>query len=145
MADIKAKIQEVGNSVSEAANKLGHKVGEGVEQATDWAKEKAHQLGNRADETGQKAKHAVQETVGSGSCGAAKSPADIREHMDVIGSCGNKLGVVDHLDGGRIKLTRKDSPDGQHHFIPTSWVARVDTHVHLSKDCGAAKTEWQSA
>ena len=65
--------------------------------------------------------------------------------MDVIGSCGNKLGVVDHVEGDRIKLTKNDSPDGQHHFVPLAWVSQVDNHVHLSKDCGQAKKEWQSA
>jgi Uncharacterized protein conserved in bacteria (DUF2171) len=33
--------------------------------------------------------------------------------MDVIASCGKKVGVVDHVGGGAIKLTKKDSPDGQ--------------------------------
>jgi hypothetical protein len=139
MADtIKGKIQEAGNTVSETATKVGNRISEGVEQATDWAKEKAHVVGNRAEEMAQKAKHAVQEARGG-------STTDIQERMDVVGSCGNKLGVVDHVEGDRIKLTRKDSPDGQHHFIPSSWVSKVDNSVHLSKDCGQAKTEWQSA
>lgn len=69
----------------------------------------------------------------------------VQEHMQVIGSCGNQLGVVDHVMGDTIKLTRKDSADGLHHTIPTSWVARVDSHVHLNKDCGAAKAEWGTA
>ncbi len=70
--------------------------------------------------------------------------ADIREHMDVIGSCGNVLGRVDHVEGGKIKLTKNDSPDGLHHFIPMSWVERVDSQVHVSKDCGEAMSEWES-
>ena len=53
--------------------------------------------------------------------------------MEVVGSCGNKLGVVDAVEGDRIKLTKHDSPDGQHHFVPSSWVTKVDNHVHLSK------------
>ena len=69
----------------------------------------------------------------------------IAEHMPVYGSCGNKLGTVDHVQGDQIKLTKGDSPDGQHHLIPAAWVARVDQHVHLSKDCGAAKREWVAA
>ncbi len=68
---------------------------------------------------------------------------NIREHMDVFGSCGNKLGQVDHVEGDSIKLTKASSSDGQHHFIPAEWVARVDSHVHLNKDCGAARKEWQ--
>ena len=56
----------------------------------------------------------------------------IRKHMDVIDRNGAKVGVVDGVDGGRIKLTRNDSPDGQHHYVSLSDVARVDEHVHLS-------------
>jgi hypothetical protein len=143
--DIKGKVQQAGHKVAETAKEVGHKISEGAEKAADWAKEKAHQAGNRLDEAKQKVEHAAKETFGSASHGATKSTADIREHMDVIGSCGNKLGVVDHVEGNRIKLTKNDSPDGQHHFVPISWVSKVDDHVHLSKNCGEAKKEWQSA
>ena len=145
MADnIKDKIAEAGHKITETATKVGHTVGEKVEEATDWAKEKSHQVGNSIDETAQKADHKVKETFGEGH-GAARSTADITEHMDVFGSCGNKLGKVDHVEGDHIKLTKNDSPDGLHHVIPMSWVARVDNHVHLNKNCGAAKKEWQTA
>src|SRR5687768_13696930 len=49
----------------------------------------------------------------------------IREHMPVFGSCGQKVGDVDHLEGEQIKLAKNSSPDGKHHFIPTSWVESV--------------------
>ena len=75
------------------------------------------------------------------SCG----PCDIHDRMEVIGSCGNKLGTVDHVEGERIKLTKQDSPDGQHHYIPTQWVESVDDKVHLSKNCGEAQREWTAA
>lgn len=52
--------------------------------------------------------------------------SQIREHMEVVGSCGNHVGVVDHVEGDRIKLTRKDSGDGQHHYLPLSAVASVE-------------------
>lgn len=139
----KDKVEEAGHKLAETATKVGHKVGETVEEAADWAKEKTHQVGNRLDEAAQKAEHKAKETFGE--TGPAGTLADIREHMDVIGSCGNKLGRVDHVEGSHIKLTKSDSPDGQHHLIPTSWVSRVDSHVHLSKDCGEAKREWQPA
>ena len=67
----------------------------------------------------------------------------ICEHMNVFGSCGNRLGRVDHVQGDMIKLTRNGSSDGLHHFIPTSWVSDVDQHVHLSMTCRQAKREWQ--
>ena len=31
---------------------------------------------------------------------------NIREHMDVIGSDGTKVGTVDHVQGSEIKLTK---------------------------------------
>lgn len=138
---IKDTAEKAGHKIAEKATEVGHKVGETVEKAKDWAKETAHKVGNRVEETAQKAEHKVKEVFGApgSTCG---SVADIREHMDVLGSCGNKLGRVDHVQGKTIKLTKNDSPDGQHHFIPTSWVARVDDHVHLSKNCGEAKREW---
>jgi hypothetical protein len=71
--------------------------------------------------------------------------SNIREHMPVIGSCGNKLGDVDRVEGDSIKLTKGSSPDGQHHFIPSKWVEKVDDAVRLNKDCGEAKREWKSA
>jgi hypothetical protein len=70
--------------------------------------------------------------------------ANIREHMDVIASCGTKVGVVDHVEGNAIKLTKDSSPDGQHHFLPTSMVDRVDDKVHLNKNSEEARRECKS-
>lgn len=64
--------------------------------------------------------------------------SDIIKHMEVLDSLGAHVGIVDHVDGRRIKLTRRDSPDGQHHYIPLSAVARVDQHVHLGTTAAAA-------
>jgi hypothetical protein len=69
--------------------------------------------------------------------------AEIKEHMDVIASDGQKIGKVDHLDGGtRIKLTKNDAPDGQHHFIDMSAVDHVDQHVHLNKKAAEIRAQW---
>ncbi|MCE9532439.1 MAG: DUF2171 domain-containing protein [Planctomycetes bacterium] len=68
----------------------------------------------------------------------------IRERMDVIASCGKKVGVVDHVEGNTLKLTRKDSPDGQHHFIPADWVDHVDGHVHLKKNSEDTEKNWKA-
>lgn len=78
------------------------------------------------------------------NCGSARRVADIEPHMDVIASCGCNMGKVDHMEDNAIKLTRNDSPDGQHHFIPKSWVARVDEHVHLNKNAEETQQEWKS-
>jgi hypothetical protein len=136
----KDKVEETGHKISEKATEMGHKVEETMEEAADWAKEKAHKVGSRVEEVAQKAEHKAKEMFGEG--GSTTSGGAIREHMDVVGSCGTKLGRVDHVEGSSIKLTRNDSPDGMHHVIPTSWVTHVDNQVHLSKNCGEAQREW---
>lgn len=130
----KDKLQDVGDKISETATKVGHAVSEKVEEATDWAKETAHKAGNRVDEMKEKAEH----TFGG-------STSDIKEHADVVASCGTKIGRVDHVEGSHIRLTKSDSPDGVHHTIPLSWVASVDSKVHLNKDHVAVQDGWGTA
>ncbi len=142
---IKGKVQEAGHKIAETAKAVGHKVAETTEKVADWAKEKTHQAGNKVDEMKQKAGHKIDELKGpdSGCTGGEKS-CTIQEHMDVIASCGKKVGVVDHVQGDVIKLTKKDSADGKHHLIPQSWVDHVDTHVHLKKNSAETEREWQA-
>ena len=62
--------------------------------------------------------------------------SQIKEHMEVIGADGVHVGTVDHLDGDRIKLTKKDSGaeidgasgqhQGHHHYISVGLVAGVE-------------------
>jgi hypothetical protein len=60
----------------------------------------------------------------------------IKEHMEVIGADGVHVGTVDHVDGDRIKLTKKDSSAevegaegghaGHHHYVSVGLVADVE-------------------
>jgi len=138
----KDKVEEAGHKIKETATKVGHAVGEKVEQATDWAKEKTHQAEHRVDEAVHSHKSGSSLHESTGKVG---SVADIKEHMDVFASCGTKVGKVDHVMGDKIELTKNDSPDGKHHFIPTSWVAKVHDHVHLNKDHLAVQAGWKDA
>jgi len=79
-------------------------------------------------------------TAGSASCCSEQ----VKEDMDVVASCGTKIGVVDRVEGESIKLTKKDSPDGHHHRIPNTWLDHVDSHVHLNKNSEEAMREWQA-
>ena len=58
---------------------------------------------------------------------------DVREHMQVIGADGVAVGTVDHVEGDRIKLTKKDSGfgshEGHHHYISRGLVAAIEGDV----------------
>ena len=69
--------------------------------------------------------------------------SQIREHMEVIGADGVHVGTVDRVEGGRIKLTKKDSGaqiegatgahEGHHHYLSLGLVAEVEgDQVRLS-------------
>jgi len=74
------------------------------------------------------------------------SQDQIREHMEVRDSEGAHIGTVDHMEGSdKIKLTKTDSPDGQHHFIPLDWIDHIDEHVHLSKSAEDVRRDWSNA
>jgi hypothetical protein len=77
------------------------------------------------------------------SDGGHANLSNVRDHMDVIASCGTKIGVVDHVEGNAIKLTKNDSPDGHHHFLPASMIERVDDQVHLNKNSEEAVRMWK--
>ncbi|MCQ4630187.1 DUF2171 domain-containing protein [Shinella lacus] len=71
--------------------------------------------------------------------------SEIREHMEVRAADGGHIGTVDHMEGeSRIKLTKSDSKDGQHHLIPLDWVDHVDAHVHLNKDVEEVERQWST-
>jgi hypothetical protein len=63
---------------------------------------------------------------------------DIREHMDIVDADGMHVGTVDNVEGERIKLTRKDSPDGKHHFLDAKQVAGVEGNKVKLKDKAAS-------
>jgi hypothetical protein len=75
----------------------------------------------------------------------------IKEHMMIHAkSEGNMpgepfmpVGTVDHMDGEKyIKLTKSDTTDGQHHWIPVDWVESVDEQsVYLNKTQEELMTE----
>jgi hypothetical protein len=62
------------------------------------------------------------------------------DHMQVKDVNGEHVGTVDHLEGDRLKLTRTDSPDGQHHYVPLSQVESMDeVAVYLNVERGAVQ------
>lgn len=75
--------------------------------------------------------------------------ATIRKDMPVIASDGDTLGEVDGVEGigqdARIKMKRNTSPDGHHHYVALSDVARVDEHVHLNRSASDVRAGWMLA
>jgi len=72
----------------------------------------------------------------------------IEVHMEVVGSDGKHVGMVDHLEGiDKIKLTKTDAKAGEkHHFIYHDWVDRVEGgKVHLNKPANEAVAQWEAA
>lgn len=75
--------------------------------------------------------------------------SQIKEHMEVIGADGVHVGTVDHVEGDRIKLTKKDSGAdveegqgshaGHHHYISQGLIAGVEgDKVRLSANADVA-------
>lgn len=64
---------------------------------------------------------------------AQVDPNSIQQHSKIFGADGTHVGTVDQLDGERIKLSKNDSVDGQHHYLSVGLIASVDDEgVHLS-------------
>lgn len=67
--------------------------------------------------------------------------SQIREHMEVIGADGVRLGTVDKVEGHRIKLTKADSGShaDHHHYISVGLVAGIEgDRVRLSANADVA-------
>ena len=58
----------------------------------------------------------------------------IKEHMEVADINGQHIGTVDEVEDERIKLTRTDSEDNMHHFLPLDAVEKIDDNrVYLKQ------------
>lgn len=70
---------------------------------------------------------------------------EIQEHMPVVCSDGTQFATVDHLDGeNSIKLTRDEN--GNHHWIPVSWVKAVlDGSVQLDRSVVQVQEQWSDS
>ena len=67
--------------------------------------------------------------------------SQIQPHMEIFGADGVRLGTVDSVEGGRIKLTRQDSGShkNHHHYISGGLVAAVEgQQVRLSANADNA-------
>jgi hypothetical protein len=68
----------------------------------------------------------------------------VTEHMEVLGSDGQRVGTVDKVKGDRIMLTKNDeNAGGVHHSIPCSWIDSVDERVTINKTADEAMAAWK--
>ena len=66
---------------------------------------------------------------------------DICEHMEVVDADGQHVGIVDKVEGDRIRLTKSDALDPQHLFLDKSQVVGVEGNkVKLSQKVSAVTT-----
>ena len=64
--------------------------------------------------------------------------------MEVVGSDGVHVGIVDKVRGDRIILTKSDTDaKDHHHSIPSRWIDRIDDRVILEKTADQAKAAWR--
>ena len=67
--------------------------------------------------------------------------SQIKEHMEIIGADGVKVGTVDKVEGDRIKMLKQDSGShsGHHHYVSGGLVATVEgDKIRLSANADAA-------
>ena len=72
---------------------------------------------------------------------------DIQAHMEVVGSDGQHVEIVDHTESADQIVLTSDDPKagGKPHLISVDWVDFVDRKVHLNKPSRKAVSEWQIA
>lgn len=107
------QMQQAGQSVGQS--------GDGVSGASDQGNDHTSAIGRNQQQFdasgGQQ----------GGDSGAGGQFADqIAKHQEVVDADGRHVGTVDHVDGDRIKLTRQDSADGEHHYVSLSEVAGIE-------------------
>ena len=67
----------------------------------------------------------------------------ITPQMPVVGRENRVIGLVDHIEGRDfIKLTKDEN--GQHHYIPLTWVSSVDDKVHIDRPLSEIQREWST-
>lgn len=131
--DQQAQAQQQGGQASQqgfAEPILQQQSGQSVGQSGEGVSNAANQDNDHTSAIGQPqqfdASGRQQGGQQGGSSGASRFADQVQKHQEVVDAQGNHLGTVDHLDGDRIKLTRSDSPDREHHYVALSDVADIE-------------------
>ncbi len=68
--------------------------------------------------------------------------SEIKPNMSVVCTQNGEFAKVDHMQGASTIKLMKDK-QGQHHFIPLSWVVSTQNNqVHVNKSGEQAMKEW---
>ena len=120
MGGSQGEIGQANDGVSGAMNQNNdHTSGIGQEQQFDAQGLTGQGMGGQGSSSGVLGQQA-------GASGTSRFNEHIAQHMEVVDASGQHVGTVDHIDGDRIKLARKDSPDGQHHYVQLSQVEGIE-------------------
>ncbi len=141
----RARLRESTGGLQQRATQVTAQVREQAGTVAQQAQGTLSQVKEQAGTVAQQAQGALSQAKQQAQA-TTTSPfaAQIKEHMPVVGADGQPVGTVDHLDpGNTIKLTR--DAQGQHHWIPLGWVARVDQQVRLSRPAQQARREWSTS
>ena len=86
-------------------------------------------------------------TVGTTAAGMGGSfAARLAKDLEVVGSDGVHVGVIDRVEGSMMKLKRMDSAaGGQHHLLPLDLVKSVDGKAMLGIAAAEAMRRWTAA
>lgn len=72
------------------------------------------------------------------------SSNQVKPHMPVVCSRGGQFAVVDHMEGADTIKLQRDS-QGQHHYIPLSWVTSADNgQIKVDRPGDQAMKQWSS-
>ena len=69
--------------------------------------------------------------------------SQIKPKTPVVCSQDGQFATVDHMEGTSTIKLAKDK-QGQHHYIPISWVTKVDDKVHVDRPGDQAMREWSA-
>lgn len=69
----------------------------------------------------------------------------IEEHMEVVDRAGRHVGTVDCVQGDQITLTKSDSPEGTHRYVPLAAVDEVESNRVVLKEGVTAMSEAEIA
>ena len=70
--------------------------------------------------------------------------AQIKPDTPVVCSKDGQFAKVDHMEGKDTIKLKKDK-DGQHHYIPLSWVKKVDDKIHIDRPGDQAMRDWSTS